>query len=269
LVADFHGSLTREMVSHAYLKTGLLNKVFLWIERFIDNLGDFAIASSGENAEEIKKIRNTKQIEIVLDGVNTDYYKNLPSKSESKKNLELPLDRIIISYTGALVPNKGIAYLFEAMKYVLESGEKPFFILGGFPIEGAEMFVKENKLEKDVRLINPLSYFELPEILNASDIGIDPKDSSSGQASGKILQYMGAGLPIICFDRQNNHDYLGNGAFYAKEISAKSLAETILFALSNSVEIASKGSLNQKRADDFSWNKSAQKINQIYKNINK
>lgn len=267
LVADFHGSLTKEMVSHAYLKTGFLNKIFLWIEKFIDNLGDFAIVSSRENAEEIKKIRKKNSPEVVLDGVNLSYYEKLPSKIEAKRKLELPENRLILAYTGALIENKGITYLFGAMKQVLKTDKSPFFILGGFPIEGAEKFVKENKLENDVRLINPLNYFELPEILNASDIGIDPKDSFSGQASGKILQYMGAGLPVVCFDRQNNREYLGEGACYAKEISFQGLVEAILSAIEKSEEINLKGNFNKKRAADFSWDKSAEKINKIYKQI--
>lgn len=265
LIGDFHGSLTKEMVSHAYLKAGILNKIFSWVEKRIDNLSDFAIVSSGENAEEIKKVRKSDSLEVVLDGVNVEHYKNLPSKIESRRNLELPSGRVVIAYTGALVSNKGIAYLFEAIKEVLKISQNPFFILAGFPIEGAEKFIKENGLEKDVRLISPLNYFELPEILNASDIGIDPKDSFSGQASGKILQYMGAGLPVICFNRPNNREYLGDGAFYAQEISVKSLAKTILSAIDNSIEMQSKGNLNKKRATNFSWNESAQKINQIYK----
>src|SRR6185369_13458476 len=34
LVADFHGSLTNEMVSHSYLNGGLLKKAFLFIEKW-------------------------------------------------------------------------------------------------------------------------------------------------------------------------------------------------------------------------------------------
>lgn len=269
LVADFHGSLTNEMVSHSYLKNGFLNKFFSWVEKQVDNLGDSAITSSKENAEKIKTLRKDKQVEIVLDGVNLKYHEDLPSKIDSKKNLELPLDKIIISYTGALVSNKGTTYLFEAIKNILTLNDKLFFILAGFPVEGARNFIQKNSLEKNVRLISPLNYFELPEILNASDAGIDPKDSFSGQASGKILQYMGAGLPVICFDRQNNHEYLGKGAFYAKEISAQSLENAIIFAINNPNEMKNKGDFNQKKAADFSWNNSAKKINQIYKNITK
>ena len=57
LVGDLHGSLTKEMVSHAYLRKSGLKKIFQWIERLIDNLGDQAITSSWANTEEISAIR--------------------------------------------------------------------------------------------------------------------------------------------------------------------------------------------------------------------
>src|SRR6266568_5155811 len=49
LVADFHGSLTKEMVSHSYLNGGGLKQIFCLIEKWIDNLGDAALTSSQEN----------------------------------------------------------------------------------------------------------------------------------------------------------------------------------------------------------------------------
>ncbi|MCX6764040.1 MAG: glycosyltransferase family 4 protein [Candidatus Moranbacteria bacterium] len=263
LVADFHGSLTKEMVSHNYLGGGLLLNFFKKIETWIDNLGDFAVASSWENSEEIQKIRKNGEVETVLDGVNLDYYSHLPEKIESKKELELPLDKIIIAYTGALVPNKGTAYLFEAIKKVLEKSENFYFIIAGFPIENAEIFVKNNNLAKSIRLIHPLNYFDLPQILNASDIGIDPKDSTTRQASGKILQYMGAGLPVICFNRENNRKYLGDGGIYSEKISAESLAEKILEISNSSFLLKEKGLINKKRAENFSWNKSINLIQKI------
>ena len=160
LVCDFHGSLTREMISHNYLGSSLLKKIFKIIEEKIDNLGDYAVTSSQENTDEISTIRHDKKIETVLDGVNLDYYSNLPDKINSKKELELPTDKIIITYTGALVMNKGIKYLADAIKIVLNQNQNIFFIIGGFPIEIMEKFVKDSGLQKNVRLIHPLNYFE-------------------------------------------------------------------------------------------------------------
>lgn len=268
LVADFHGSLTREMVSHSYLQGGMPKKIFGTIEKIVDNLGDFAITSSWENTEEIKKMRSDGKVETILDGVNLDYYKNLPEKIKSRKELELPPDKTIVSYTGALVPNKGIDYLIKAIPLILERNKNLFFVIAGFPIEWIKEFIKKKNLINDVRLVYPLNYFDLPKILNATDIAIDPKDSAVSQASGKILQYMGAGLPIVCFNKSNNRNYLEGGAFYAKDFSAAGIAEGILDLVGNPEKALDMGRINKERAKNFGWDASAKKIDEIYKKIN-
>lgn len=269
LVADFHGSLTKEMVSHSYLKGGLLKKIFSLLEKIINNLGDFAVTSSWENSREITESRKGKKVETVLDGVNLDYYEKLPSKAESKTELELPLDKTIITYAGALVMNKGVQYLFEAIKIVLEKNSGAYFVIAGFPVEDAREFIKDNNLSNSIRIINPLNYFDLPQLLNASDMGIDPKDSTTRQASGKILQYMAGGLPVVCFDRENNHEYLGEGAYYDKDISGQGIANGILFFLQNKEDMEKKGGINKKRIRNFSWDISAEKIDNIYRCLKK
>jgi glycosyltransferase involved in cell wall biosynthesis len=269
LVADFHGSLTREMVSHDYLKGagGILRKIFVQIEKFIDNLGDAVITSSAENTQEIKGLRHDGIVETVLDGVNLSRFQDLPEKIESKKELELPLDRRIVIYTGALMPNKGTSNLYQAILEVKKSAPRTFFVIAGFPADEAQRFIEANNLEHDARLISPLKYFHLPELLNASDVAVDPKDSTTRQASGKILQYMGAGLPIVCYNRPNNRHYLAEGGIYAEKPDAKSLAEKIVFALDNLELSEEKGLENRRRARLFSWYASAKQIDAIYKKL--
>jgi glycosyltransferase involved in cell wall biosynthesis len=264
LVADFHGSLTKEMVSHSYLQTGLLKAIFSFGEKFINNLGDVAITSSQENTQEIMVSRKDKKVKTVLDGANPDHYADLPDKKELRREFELPEEKTIVTYTGAMMLNKGIRYLLEAIPQVLVQNKNVFFIIAGFPAEEVLKFVQENNLRNDVRVISPLSYFEMPKILLASDIAIDPKDSSTRQASGKILQYMAAGLPVVCFDRQNNRTYLGEGGRFAKDISAQGLAEAILSLAGNEKDLKEKGAINKERVKDFSWEKSAQKIEELY-----
>ncbi len=264
LIADFHGSLTGEMVSHAYLKSGWIKKLFEKIEHWIDNRGNYAVTSSWENTEEIKKIRRDGKVETVLDGVNLDYYRHLPEKNELKKKLGFPLDKLIAAYTGALVPNKGTSYLYEAMRQVLSARKDVFFIIGGFPAEEMRQFITENNFGGQVRVVNPLDYFDLPEILSASDIGIDPKDSSTHQASGKILQYMAAGLPVVCFDRPNNRNYLETGGFFSREISGSGIAAVIIYLAGHREKIATMGAFNKEKARELSWLKSAEKIDKTY-----
>lgn len=75
---------------------------------------------------------------------------------------------------------------------------------------------------------------------------------------------MAAGLAVVCFDRDNNRNYLGEGAQYVKEISALGLADGIVTLANEPQKIISKGQLNRKRINEFSWDISAQKIEQIY-----
>jgi len=264
LVADFHGSLTKEMESHSYLNGGILKSIFKRVEKFVDNLGDAAITSSLENTEEIRKLRKDGEVETVLDGVNLKYYETLSTREQLKKELELPLDKTIVTYTGAMVMNKGIQYLLDAIPQVLEKTSNVYFIIAGFPIEGVEKFVKDKNLGEHVRIVSPLDYFFLPKLLKASDIGVDPKDSRVSQASGKILQYMAAGLAIVCFDRPNNREYLADGGVYATDISSQALAQAIIDTINDPIAAKNKGEYNRKRAADFSWDISAEKIEKIY-----
>ncbi len=264
LICDFHGSLTKEMISHGYLKGGL-DKIFRTMEKFINNLGDFAVASSGEYSEEIKKTRKDGRIKVVLDGVNIENYKKMPEKEVLKKELELPPDKIIAVYAGALVSNKGTAHLYGAVLRVLDVRDNVFFVIGGFPAEETIRFIKENKLEKKARLVSPISYFDLPALLAASDIGIDPKESKTRQASGKVLQYMAAGLPVVCFDRPNNRAYLKEGgSYFSQDVSGEGIAKGVLYFAENPEKMKSAGALNKQEAERFGWDAAGKEIEKIY-----
>ena len=104
----------------------------------------------------------------------------------------------------------------------------------------------------------------MSKILNAGDIGVDPKDSVEREASWKILQYMAARLPVVCFDRENNRTHLGEGAYFSAEISGRGLAEGIIYFIKNSFEAQKRGEDNQRRATQFSWGKSVEKLRIIY-----
>lgn len=266
LVADFHGSLTREMESHDYLRGGILKKIFRKIEKIINGLGDGIVASSWENAQDIRNNSKGKSVSVILDGVNLDGYRKISdAKDELKREFELPQNKKIFIYSGAMVLNKGINYLLEAIAEICAQRDDVFFVLAGFPPEGVLEFVATKKLEKTMRVISPLNYFDLPKLLSACDVGIDPKDSSTKQASGKILQYMGAGLPVVCFDRENNRNYLKSGAFYANEVSADALAAAIREAADSSEQIIKeKGDANKEGAREFSWDSEAQKLEKMY-----
>ncbi|MFA6047614.1 MAG: glycosyltransferase family 4 protein [Parcubacteria group bacterium] len=268
LVADFHGSLTGEMLSHGYLKRGL-KSIFSFIENIINKMGDWAITSSWECTEKIKKSRRDEKVETVLDGINLDSFNIKKAKEEIRRDWEIPENKVIIGYSGAFVANKGIQYLFSAMALIAKEKSDAYFLVGGFPAEHAQKLIKENNLEKSTRLIVPLDYFKLPEFLSIFDIAVDPKGTDTGQASGKMLNYMAAGLPIVCFDKSNNRKYLGEGGIYAQKENAESLAQKILELINNQDLRIEKGRINKENSLKFSWVVPAGRISEIYNKITK
>ncbi len=268
LVADFHGSLTKEMVSHQYLGAGLLKKVFQGVERWIDTMGDVAVTSSWENTQEIGAIRTVQPTETLLDGVNDAWYQSLPSQAQARRHFNLPEDKTVVTYTGALIPNKGIRYFLESLPLVLQQCPDVHFVIAGFPLDLIQPFFKGKDFTSSVTFISPLPYFDLPKLLRASDIGVDPKDVSVRQASGKMLQYMGAGLPVACFETHNNRDYLGDTHPMAQDISARGLAEVIIELASDSEKRKRLGEDNHARSAQFSWDASAEKLEGMIHNVN-
>lgn len=264
LVADLHGSLTNEMVSHSYLKATVLQKVFRMIEHCIDGLGDRVVVSSWDNRERINTAFQSSKAELLLDGVRLSMFDNLPSVDSLREKFHIPKDKIIVTYTGALIPNKGIKLFLEAIPLVSQMRSDVHFVIAGFPVDQISSYTEQDVFKKNVTIISPLPYFHLSQILHLSDIAVDPKESSTNQASGKMLQYMGAGLSIACFDTKNNRKYLDQGGVYAKQVTRESLAQAIhTLVLSKSLR-DEKGKINRKRAEQFSWELSAEKLEKMY-----
>ena len=141
------------------------------------------------------------------------------------------------------------------------------FVIAGFPADQIADYLAQPLFQERVTLISPLPYFDLPKILRMSDIGIDPKDPSVRQASGKTLQYMGAGLPTVVFDTENNREYLGEGGTYAAEYSAESFAKAIGLLVGSVWLRQKRGDISRERAEMFSWEHTALVAEGIYKEL--
>ncbi len=267
VVADFHGSLTKEMVSHQYLGASSLKKLFRFIEHRIDNMGDAAVTSSWNNAEEIRVVRTRGSVEVLLDGTRLSMFEGLPEKSTIRKEYHIPENAVVVTYTGAFIRNKGIHFFLEVLPELAQKYSEVHFVLAGFPLELIAQDIADEALQNRITIISPSPYFDLAKILKMSDIGVDPKEEATREASGKALQYMGAGLPVVCFDTKNNREYLGEGGIYAEEATGASFALALEQAIADPDLRERSGALNRTRAEDFSWEKSAEKVEGIYNQL--
>ena len=78
---------------------------------------------------------------------------------------------------------------------------------------------------------------------------------------------MAGGLPVICFDRENNRKYLNKAGYFVSDISSDGLVDAILYFKENPDRIKTMSIISRKMAKRFLWKKSAEKIIKIYKKI--
>ncbi|MDD3628647.1 MAG: glycosyltransferase family 4 protein [Actinomycetota bacterium] len=259
LVFDVQGSLTAELDTFNWIKGG---KVIRWffhtLEKFICKMPDFFICSSVSNGDIIKNKFNVSpdKVRVVIDGVHTDFF-NQPPKKNLRKELGIPDDAPLVIFTGALLAAKGIWNLVSAIPLVLEERGNTHFLIVGYPVEEVAAKVKELGVEKNVHFTGMVDYFKLPDYLLISDIAVEPKVDRAGEASGKVINYMGAGLPVVCFEGKNNRRFLGEGGIYAADNKVENLAAKIIWAIDNPARAKKLGELNKKRVEEvFSWNNS-------------
>lgn len=258
LVFDVQGSLTSELGTFNWLKSKPIKWLFHNFEKFICKMPDFFICSSLSNGEIIKNRFHIKpeKVKVVIDGVHTDFF-NRPPKKGFKNKLGIPEDAPLIIFTGALLAAKGIWNLVDAIPIVLSRNKNIHFLIVGYPVEETEKKISELGIGANVHMTGMVDYFDLPDYLLISDIAVEPKVDKAGEASGKVINYMGAGLPVVCFDSQNNRRFLEDGGIYAGENKIENLAEKMLWAVDNPDKAKLLGEMNKKRVEKvFSWNNS-------------
>ncbi|MCD4746614.1 MAG: glycosyltransferase [Bacteroidales bacterium] len=270
LVFDVQGSLTDELDTFDWLRG---RKVIRWLfhsfEKFICSMPDFFICSSVSNGDIIKERfkKDPDRVKVVIDGVHTDFFDSPPKKG-FKKELGIPADVPLIIFTGALLAAKGIWNLVDAIPAVIKERKDIHFLIVGYPVEETKKKIEELNVQDNVHFTGMVDYFKLPDYLNISDIAVEPKMEKAGEASGKVINYMGAGLPVVCFDGKNNRRFLEDGGIYAAGNKIENLAGKMIWAVENPEEAKKLGDKNKQRVEEvFSWNNSIKDTVEAFKKL--
>lgn len=257
VLADLHGSLSQE--------TG--NR-FRRIERFLESKPDMIVTSSQGNAERIQKTHAHQEKIHVLDDAGIDISAfDLLNPQQCKKQFNIPTDGIVLTYAGGYGKEKGTDMLTDILPPLLN--RYPFLhviLVGSVPLSLKQGITKKLHEDAESRLYvrARISYMQLPQLLRATDIAIDTKPGESHQGSGKILNALPAGIPIIAFERPFTRNILTSEQLVPHNANTEAFMETIRLFIENADARARAGKHNQQKATEYSWNRVGEKLDGLY-----
>lgn len=168
-------------------------------------MADRVVAASSDTKSNAEKYYGVdRKIDIVPLGIRPSAY-----SAKGREDLGLPGDKRVFSTIGRLVKRKNIEDLLHIVKEIQISTPSVLLIMGDGPekefIEGR---IRDLRLNGAVRLLGRVSEEQKYEYLNASDAYLS---TAIHEGFGIVfLEAMECGLPVICYDRGGQRDFLKN-----------------------------------------------------------
>ena len=172
---------------------GLLNRC---VTRYIANS-----ANTREWASATENIP-LQQIDVIHNGIDLDLFAaaTIGAKHEFRAMLNIPADGVLMGIVANLRPVKGIDVFVKAAEMVSQLIPNAYFIIVGEG-EGAEEqrlkgMVADLKLSEKIHFLGKRE--DIPRILGCLDLGALTSHSES--FSNSVVEYLAAGLPVVCTD---------------------------------------------------------------------
>jgi glycosyltransferase involved in cell wall biosynthesis len=156
--------------------------------------------------------------------------------------------------------------LLDAVESLTAHYPKLALICIGGPVEQYQTRYQKKQPRPQIQFLGYQSFEQTAGYLQLADIAIDPKDPLSTQASGKILNYMAAGLPVIAFASPITRACIGDETYLASEHNAESLSQKIIHCmkLSHAEREQLGEAYRQRITQNYSWTATAQAILKTY-----
>lgn len=272
MVFDFQGSMTAEMIDHQFLQpNGRVYKLLYTLERFINHRAK-AILTSSNQAYEMLRDRfgvGDNRLHALPDCVDVARFDPTKfsdvAKQHLRASLRIPPERPIVAYLGLLTDYQGIPHILQAAAFLKQKGVCCHFLIMGFPnVPHYQAMADGLGVSDCVTLPGKIPYDDAPYWLSLGDVAVSAKVSST-EGSGKLLNYMALGLPIVAYDTPVHREYLAETGVYVAPHDVYGFAEAIEKLLSDEALRAYTGRLVYERVRNvYTWVQAAEKIDSLY-----
>ena len=173
-------------------------KVKQILDRIASHGVDHIIACS-DAAKEIlvnyEKV-DTRKITVIYNGTSINKFRlqNIKQRQQMRENLKV-VDKIVLTFTAHLRPEKGHKYLLEALSVIRIQYPHIYLLLIGDGVlrDELEALTRQLNIENNVRFLGYRA--DIPDLLSATDIYVH---SSVNEGFGiAIIEAMAVGLPVV------------------------------------------------------------------------
>lgn len=149
-----------------------------------------------ESLSKIYREKHGMEFGFIRNGVDIEQYQYAEpdKKTEMKQRLGLPIDKIIVAYSGQFIERKNQQFAIEGI-LSSKSAEKVYMILMG---DGPKFKQIRETYSENSQLLFTGNINNVSEYLQASDIYISAS-KSEGMPNG-VLEAMATGLPVLLSD---------------------------------------------------------------------
>ena len=246
--------------SDIYLTGKIKNK----INKFVLKHAEKVIALTKNMQKKIKKDYKIDSI-LIYNGIDINKYKL--NKAKLRKQSKLKDEKVII-YIGTLKKVKGVEYLIKAFKNINKKfpNTKLWIIGDGPERRNLEALTKNLKL-KNIVFFGKKSNDKIPKYTIASDILVLPSLSEGFPMA--ILEAMASGLPIVASKVTGVSEIVKDkiNGFLVKPKNSKEIAEKVSIILKNKNLQSRFRKNNLKEVKKYSWKKTGNQLEKVYKQI--
>lgn len=242
-IADFRDPWTEVYYNKLLYRTALADRIDKYLERSVLNSCDLVL-TMGPSMKALleKKITSSVPVEYVYNGFDSEVIKDLVANRS---------DRLTITHIGILGESQPITSFLRALSQLFREEpsiqeELKLQLIGRV----SEVIIKEVKEITPWLLLEVKTYVphkEALQYMKNSDIlfnSLAEMDNSELLISGKLMEYLASGNPVICLGSETGDAAKLLKDFQSCAVYSRSNIEGIKFYLSKQISSWRKGSLN-------------------------
>ena len=278
-IQTIHGVLADEYIKATQrgiptIQTKLAN-IVMWklskLEKQAAEKADIIITISKYTQNKIIQLYEIEKekIRIVPNGVDIQKFKPRKNLTRIKRQIGIN-NRQCVLFVGRLIPRKGLSFLVQAAKYIIKEKEQTVFVIVGDGPQKNQLisYLEKNRIRKNFIFLGDIKDEILPLIYNCAEVFVFPS-VQEGQGIA-LLEAQAVSKPVIAFNTGGVRETILNQetGFLVKP-NNKELANAIIKLLKNEEMRNKMGKKGREFVSkNFSWEKSAKKLLETYKEVN-